>query len=134
LDHAAGKAAQAFADNDRDYLVSLAEPGTAEDVGRWFDEAHPGLEKARQNWQGRKEEIIEAPVHKEDQPERKGEATISIHPAAGPRDVWLANPAAATAPADAPFDTYTIWTLSHRGRWRLDGHATYARAHGAPGS
>jgi hypothetical protein len=134
MDHAAKKAAQALGENDRDYLVSIADPGTAEDVARWFNEAHEGLVRARQSWQGAagRDEAVDIHVTKEDQTNRKGEAMISIHPVAGPRDVWLANPSAATASAVVPFDTYTIWTLNRGGRWKLDGHATYARAHGTP--
>jgi hypothetical protein len=135
MEHAAKKAAQALAENDRDYLVSIADPGTAGDLSRWFDEAHGGLLRARQSWQGAagQDETVDVHVTREDQTNRKGEAMVSIHPVAGPRDVWLANPSAATATAIVPFDTYTLWTLNGWGRWRIDGHATYARAHGTQG-
>ncbi len=90
--------------------------------------SHLRLVQARQRWLGGKEEVAESHVGQEDRSQRKGSVMLSIHRVVGTGiDLSLANPAAATASADAPFDVETDWTLSRWGRWQLDGHATYAK-------
>jgi hypothetical protein len=128
LDRAGEKAGHALAENDMSYLKSIAVPGTGDDVGRWFDVVYPRLVEARQRWHGGKQEVVESHVAQEDQARRKGAVMLSIHPAlAGGLDLSLANPSAATAAADSPFDVDTEWTLSRWGRWQLDGRATLAK-------
>jgi hypothetical protein len=133
LDRAGDKAAHALAENDRSYFTSVAAPGTADDAVRWFDATHSRLVQARERWHGGNEEIVESHVAHEDSSQHKGSVTLSIRHALGPGlDVSLANPAAATASADAPFDVDTEWTLSRWGHWQLDGQATYAKTPPAP--
>jgi hypothetical protein len=128
LDRVGEKAAQALAGNDASYLKSIAAPGTADDVGRWFDAVYPRLVQARERWHGGKAEVVQAQVGQEDRAGHKGSVMVSIHCVQGPGlDLSLANPSAATASADTPFDVDTEWTLSKWGRWQLDGHATLAR-------
>src|SRR5690606_33671626 len=116
--------ARALAEGDRDALRSLAAPGTAEDVGRWYDTVHPQLEQVRQGWFGRPEDAT-ATVVGQDPAEGRGLVGITIRPATlGGRDVSLADPAAATASAAMPFVADTAWTLNRWGNWKLDGRAT----------
>jgi hypothetical protein len=129
LKPAAEKAARAFAGNDVDYLRSIAAPGTAEDVERWYDFVHPLLVQKRQGWAG-KAEAVDVSVAKEDPAERKAAVGVSIHPGFGnARDVSLANPADATAGPLGSVDLEMHWTLNDSGRWELDGHQMYAKAH-----
>lgn len=132
LQSAGDKAAHALAANDSSYFKSVAVAGTADDAVRWFDAAHVRLDQARKRWHGGNEEIVESHVVQEDRDQKKGSVTLSVHRTLGPGlDVSLADPAAATASADAPFDVETEWTLGRWGHWQLDGHATYLRAQGA---
>jgi hypothetical protein len=128
LDRAAGKAAHALAENDPAYFKSIAAPGTDDDVVRWYEAAHTRLVQAREHWLGGNEEVVESHVGEEDRGQRKGSVKLSIHRIVGAgNDLSLANPSAATASADAPFDVDTEWTLGRWGHWQLDGHATYAK-------
>jgi hypothetical protein len=128
LESSAKKAGAALAANDLSSLKAMAAPGTADDVGRWFDEVHGRLAGVRGRWHGGKDEAVEVHVGQEDPTQHKGSAGISIHPAlAGGLDVSLANPSAATAGADAPFDVETHWALDRWGHWKLDGRETYAK-------
>jgi len=130
LEDAAEKAAHALAAKDRDYLESIAEPGTAADIDRWFDEVEARLAQTRGSWHGGKEEVVEVHVGQEDPSGRTGAVAITIHPGMATNlDVSLANPSAATASQDAPFDVETAWRLSRWGHWRLDGRETYALPH-----
>jgi hypothetical protein len=133
LEPAAQHAAQALADNDPSTLRGLAASGTADDVGRWFDEVSPQLTTERQKW-STKNEVVEVHVGQEDPAQRKGSVAVSIHPAmaSGGLDLSLANPSAATAAADAPFNVGMAWVLNRWGHWKLDGRATYAMAHPSP--
>jgi len=132
LDLAAEKAAKAVAENDPEYLKSIAAPDTAEDVGRWFDQVRTRLDQARQRWNG-KEEAVEVHVKQEDQEKRKGEVGVVIQPTVGSaRDVTIANPAEATASAPTPVDLEMVWTLNKWGHWTLDGRETYAMARPKP--
>jgi len=127
LERAAERAARALAGGDLNTLKSLAAPDTADDVALWYETVQPQLAKTRQQWAG-KDEVVEAHVAEEDHAQRKGAASVTVHSASsGTRDVSLANPAEATAPPSAPFEVATDWTLSGWGRWKLDGHKTYAR-------
>lgn len=133
LESAGQRAARALADNDESYFKSIAAPGTSEDVGRWFKAAHAQLEAARGRWHGGNEEVVEAHVGSEDKANRKGSVLISIHRTIGSGfDVSLADPAAATAMADAPYEVATEWTRGRFGRWQIDGHATYAKLPQSP--
>jgi hypothetical protein len=125
-------AAQALADNDPASLRWIAAGGTADDVGRWFEEVSPRLAQARQGWH-RKDVVVDVHAH-EDRDQRKGVVGVSIHPgvATGGLDVSLADPSAATASAPSPFEVEMDWTLNRWGRWKLDGHETYAKAHPSP--
>ena len=128
LDRAGEKAARALADNNASYFKSVAAPGTGDDLVRWFDTAYPRLVKARERWLGGKEEVVESHVGQEDREQHKGSVTLLIHRIVGSGiDLSLANPAAATASADTPFEVDTEWTLSRWGHWQLDGHATLAK-------
>jgi hypothetical protein len=132
LAHAAEAAAQALAQNNPSYLKSIAVSGTADDVGRWFDEVYPRLIQAREKWSS-KGEAVDVLVAQEDPAQHKGVVGVSIHPIMGSaRDVSLADPSAATAGAPSPLDLVLNWTLSRWGRWKLDGHETYARVHPSP--
>jgi hypothetical protein len=125
LDLVAEEAARALAVNDREALESLAAPGTAEEVRRWYDAVHPRLAQLRERWGG-KAEVVEAHVAREDRDRGEGSAGVAIKPAiSGARDVSLANPGEATAAA--AFEEAMEWTLARWGRWKLDGRATYAR-------
>jgi len=126
LDLVAEKAAKAVAENDPDYLKSIAAPDTAEDVGRWFDQVHSRLDQARQRWNG-KDEAVEVHVKQEDPAKRKGEVGVIIQPTIGTaRDVSIANPTEATASAPTPVDMEMVWTLNKWGHWTLDGRETLA--------
>jgi hypothetical protein len=129
LDLAAKRAAQAFAHGDEDYLESIAVPGTAADVARWFNAAHRRLVQRRAGWYA-PTEVIEVCVIDENRSNGKGVVGVSIHPGVGTTlDVTLANPAAATAAAPFPFNFETVWTKSWWGRWRLNGRDTNVRFH-----
>ena len=133
LDRAAERAARAFAKDDEDYLESIAAPGTAAEVARWFAAAHRRLVQERARWYG-PAEVIEVHVNKKDESHGRGVVGVSIHPGAGlALDVSLADPAAATASAPAPFDLEVVWTRGWWGRWRLDGRDTNVRSHPTPG-
>jgi transposase-like protein len=133
LQDPAEEAGQALAGDDLDTLKSLATPGTADDVARWFDEVHPRLVQARAGWFGR-DEVVEVHIGQEDQARRKGTVAVSIHPATlgSNRDISIADPTAATATSATPFDVEMVWTLDGWGRWRLDGRETYAKARPTP--
>ncbi len=127
LDSVAEKAARAIADNDSRTLESLAAPGTADDLRRWYEAVRPRLAQLRQGWGG-KTEAVEAHVAQEDRDQHKGAVGVSIHPVMnGARDVSLADPSVATAGAETTFDEATDWTLTRWGRWKIDGRATVAR-------
>ena len=133
LDAVGKKAAHALAENDPSYFRSVAAPGTDDDVGRWFGVAHTQLVQARERWHAGKEEVVESQVAHEDRGERKGSVMLSIHHILGQGiDLSLADPSAATAAVDAPFDVATEWTVGRWGRWQLDGHATYAKVRPTP--
>jgi len=133
LEQAAREAAQALANNDQASLRWIAVPGTAEDVDRWFDETSRRLAETRAKWHG-KDEVVEVHVGQEDRAQRKGAVAVSIHPGvvSGGLDTSLADPSAATAGADPPFDVEMDWVLGRWGRWKLDGRETYAKAHPTP--
>lgn len=125
-------AARAVAENDEDYLRSIAAPGTSEEVARWFEQAHRRLVEQRKHWYA-KDEKIEVHVASVDPTQGKGVVGVSIHPSIGTaRDVSLADPAAATASAASPCDLETVWVQDWRGRWMLDGHDTGAKPQPAP--
>ena len=133
LDTVGTKAAHALAENDLSYFKSVAAPGTEDDVSRWFDVVHSQLVKARERWHGGKEEVVESHVGQEDRGASKGAVTLAIHHTFGPGlDMSLADPSAATASVDAPFEVDTEWTVGRWGRWQLDGRATYAKVRPAP--
>ncbi len=133
LDRAAERAAQAFAEDDEGYLESIAAPGTAAEVDRWFAAAHRRLVQQCAQWY-EPAEVIEVHVAERDRSQGRGVVWVSIHPGVGSAlDVSLADPAAATASAPAPFDLETVWTRSWWGRWMLDGRATQVRSHPTPG-
>ena len=133
LDAVGKKAAQALAENDVNYFKSVAASGTEDDVSRWFDAVHSRLVQARERWHGGKEEVVESDVGQEDRGQNKGAITLSIHRTLGPGiDLSLADPSAATAPIDAPFEVDTEWTVGRWGRWQLDGRATYAKVRPSP--
>ena len=133
LQRVAQEAAQAIADNDPGTLEGIAYSGTSEDVDRWFKEVAPRLVEARQKW-NTKEEVVEVHVGLEDTAQKKGHTVVSIHPGVptGGLDVSLANPAAATAAAQSPFEVEMNWTLNRWGHWKFDGRETYAKAHPTP--
>jgi hypothetical protein len=129
LDRAAQRAAQALAHDDEHYVESIAAPGTAADVARWFNAAHRRLVQQRARWY-EPTEVIEVHVMEEDRSHGRGLVGVSIHPGVGTaQDVTLANPAAATAGASSPFNFETVWTRSWWGRWMLNGRDTNVRSH-----
>jgi hypothetical protein len=133
LDAVGEKAAHALAENDLSYFKSVAASGTEDDVSRWFDVVHSQLVKARDRWHGGKVEVVESHVGQEDRGESKGSLTLAIHHTLGQGiDLSLADPSAATASVDAPFDVDTEWTVGRWGRWQLDGRATYAKVKPSP--
>jgi len=133
LDRAAERAARAFAEDDEAYLESIAAPGTTADIARWFAATHRRLVQQRARWYA-PAEVIEVHVAQEDRSQGRGVVGVSIHPGLRTAlDVSLANPAAATAPAPAPFNLETVWTRSWRGRWMLDGRDTKVISHPTPG-
>ena len=124
LDRAAERAARAVAEDDEDYLESIAAPGTAAEVDRWFAAARRQLIRQRARWYG-PAEVIEVHVNKKDESHGRGGVGVSIHPGVRTAlDVSLADPTAATASAPAPFNLETVWTRSWWGRWMLDGRNT----------
>jgi hypothetical protein len=132
LDRAAERAARAFAEDDEGYLKSIAAPGTAAEVAHWFAAAHRRLLQRRARWYG-PAEVIEVHVALEDRSHGRGVVGVSIHPGLRTAlDVSLADPAAATAAAPAPFNLVTVWTRSWWGRWMLDGRDTNLRSHPTP--
>ncbi len=133
LDGAAERAARAFAEGDEHYLESIAAPGTGAELARWFAAAHRRLVQQRARWYA-PAEVIEVHVAKEDRSQGRGLVAVSIHPGARTvRDVSLANPAAATASAAAPFNLQTVWARSWWGRWLLDCRDTNERSHPTSG-
>lgn len=127
LELVAEAAAQALASDDPAALTSLAAPGTADDLRRWYDAVHPRLVQLRAQWDA-KAEAVEVHVGQEDPDQHKGSVGISINPVStGARDVSLADPSKATAAVSVPFGEVTDWTLTRWGGWKLDGRATYAR-------
>jgi hypothetical protein len=128
LDRAGDRAAHALAENNPSYFKSVAAPGTEDDVSRWFDTVHSQLVNARERWHGGKDEVVESHVGQEDRGASKGSITLGIHHTLGQGfDSSLADPSAATASVDAPFEVDTEWTVGRWGRWQLDGRATYAK-------
>jgi hypothetical protein len=128
LKSAAERAARAFADGDMDYLKSIAAPGTEDDVGRWYQQTHPGLVQQRERWHG-KAEVIEVGVAGEDAAQGKGSTAFSIHPGTGnARDVSLANPDQTTEAAFGSFDSRVDWVRGRGSHWAIDGRETYAKA------
>ncbi len=128
LDRPAEKAGQALVDNDLAYLQSIAAKGTADDLARWFESIQPTLEMHRASWHGRPEKV-DVHLGEEDPDERRKTVVLSIHPA-GPssvRDVTLADPTIAMAPADGTFALVLVWTRSRWGGWKLDGTETYTK-------
>ena len=133
LDRAAERAARAVAADDEDYLESIAAPGTAADVARWFAAAHRRLVQERARWYV-PAEVIEVHVNEEDRSHGRGVVGVSIHPGVRTAlDVSLADGAAATASDPSPFNMETVWTRGWWGRWLLDGHDTSVRFNGTPG-
>ena len=133
LDRAAERAARAFAEDDEDYLESIAAPGTAAEVARWFAAAHRRLVQQRARWYG-PAEVIEVHVAEEDRSRGRGVVGVSIHPGVRTAlDVSLADGAAATASDPSPFNVETVWTRGWWGRWLLDGHDTSVRFNSTPG-
>jgi hypothetical protein len=133
LDRAAEQAARAVAADDEDYLESIAAPGTAAEVDRWFAAAHRQLVRQRARWYG-PAEVIEVQVNKNDQSHGREVVGVSIHPGVRTAlDVSLADGAAATASAASPFNVETVWTRGWCGRWLLDGHDTSVRFNRTPG-
>jgi hypothetical protein len=129
LKSAAERAARAFADNDVDYLKSIAVSGTEGDVARWYEQTHPMLVEHRGRWHGRPE-VIEVGLAGEDAAHTRGSSSFSIHPGAGnARDVSLANPDQSTEAAAAAFEAHMDWALGRGGHWELNGRETYAKAH-----
>jgi len=130
LSEAAERAARAFADDDRSSLRAMAASGTAEDVDRWAAELYPRYVRERDRWPAKP--VFEVQGVTEVGDHRKGSAEVSIHPGvASGLDVSLANSEAATASAPTPLILRTAWTRDWRGRWRLDGRETYAKANGS---
>lgn len=133
LEGPAEKAGRALAAKDLGALESIAAPGTAADVARWFAEVHPRLVDARAGWFAR-EEVVEIRIGREDPARREGTVVVSIHPPAlgSNRDVSIADPTAATAAPVTPFDVEMVWTLDGWSRWKLDGRETYAKVRPTP--
>ncbi len=128
LELVAEEAAQAIASGDQAALASLAAPGTAEDVRRWFDAVHPRWSELRSSMGhdggGRRGPCWPGGIRFN----RRGpSASPSTPSSSGARDVSLADPSEATAAPMAPFGELTDWTLTRWGGWKLDGRATYAR-------
>jgi hypothetical protein len=133
LESAGEKTGRALAENDGSYFRSIAAPSTSDDASRWFDTVHARLVQARERWHGGKAEVVESHVGQEDRAARKGSVTVSVRRVQGPGlDLSLANPSAATASADTPFDVDTERTLSRWDRFQFDGRATLAKTQPAP--
>jgi hypothetical protein len=125
LKPAAERAAKAFAEGDLSYLKSIAAPETADDLARWYEEAHPILDLQRGRWHG-KNEVVEVGIGAEDKAARVGFTAFSVHPATGnARDVSIGNPDQSTEGNVGSFDSRMDWVLSRGGHWELNGRAMY---------
>ena len=111
LNPIASKAVQAFVDDDLAYLKSIATPESVNDLVKWFDEAHPKLDRARGQWKD-KTPLVEFQAVGEDHDRRLGLSQASLRPSSGES-------------AQAAVDLPMCWTLDKEGHWRLDGGRTY---------
>lgn len=133
LERPAEKAGQALLNEDLSYLQSIAASGTDEDVTRWYESIQPQLNQFRSTWDGR-DEAVDVHVDESDEDKTQRRVVISIHPA-GPssvRDISLADPSVASAPAAGSFDVLMVWTRSRWGGWNLDGQETYSTIQPVP--
>jgi len=131
LSEAAEQVGWAFTADDRSTLRGVAASETAEDVERWVAEHYPRFVRERDRWPAKP--VVEVQGVTEDADHRKGSAELSIHPGvASGLDISLARAEAATSSAPNPLILRTAWTRDWRGRWRLDGRETFAKAHAGP--
>jgi len=137
--------AQALAHDDLNRLKTLATDETRDDMIRFYDAAHPKLEKARETWSS-KDVNLQVVVVEEDFSKGKGETEVFFLPAAsGPPASAAPAPApippstvpspgavspgalAATPPPTGPLSLHFIWVRSGK-HWLLDGRTTSALA------
>ena len=140
--------AEALAHDDLNRLKTLATDDTRDDMIRFYDAAHPKLEKARGGWPS-KDANIQVVVVEEDLKTGKGETevfylpaasggpTASVAPGAPPPPMPpptapvpgapKSDSAAATPPPSGPFSLHLIWLRSGK-HWLLDGRASAAMA------
>jgi hypothetical protein len=136
--------AEALARDDLNRLKAFASDETKDDVVRWYDAAHPKLEKAREGWPS-KDATVQVVVVEENTSKGTGETEVFYLPAAGaapaaaappppppPPPTPGAKPGAATAKTSAPapnlpvsFHLYWVKSGSH---WLLDGRQSHAMA------
>ncbi len=137
-------AAQALARDDLNRLKTLATDDTKDDMIRFYDAAHPKLEKAREKW-STKDANVQIVVVEEDPSHGKGETEIFFLPAAsGPPTAaataaavpvpppvvpspGAVSPGAAVPAPTGPLSLHLIWVRSGK-HWLLDGRTTAALA------
>jgi hypothetical protein len=136
--------AEALARDDLNRLKSFASEETKDDVVRWYDAAHPKLEKKREGWPS-KEAVIQVITVEEDPSKGRGETEVFFMPAgaaaapAAPPPPPIPTPGkggadtkgaptpppAPTGPLPASFHLYWVKSGSH---WLLDARQSYAMA------
>ena len=135
--------ADALARDDLNRLKTLATDETRDDMIRFYDAAHPKLEKAREKWSS-KDANVQVVVVEEDISKGKGETEVFYLPAAAgaptasatppPRPLPPAVPSpgassraplAAAPPLTGPLSFHLIWIRSGK-HWLLDGRTTSA--------
>jgi hypothetical protein len=132
--------AAALAKDDVDELKKFASSDTQNDVVRWYDTAHPQLEKARETWPS-KEATVTVMTVEEDRSTGKGETEVFYTPAGAagapgtppppppmykPGDEKSASKSAAPAgPKNCSFHLYWVRSGSH---WMLDGRQSHLMA------
>jgi hypothetical protein len=135
--------ADLLARDDLNRLKSFASSETKDDVVRWYDAAHPKLEKKREGWPS-KDATVQVITVEENPKEGKGETQIFFMPAAGAgagaaappppppppiptpgKSGAAAPPPAPTGPQPASFHLFWVRSGSH---WLLDARQSYAMA------
>jgi hypothetical protein len=137
--------ADALARDDLNRLKTLATDETRDDMIRFYDAAHPKLEKERGKWSS-KDANVQIVVVEEDYSKGKGETEVFYLPAAPAGATTPAAPPPPTAPPTAavpgapptgpmagapamsgPLSFHLIWRRSGK-HWLLDGRESSALA------
>ncbi len=142
------RVAAALANDDLNRLKTLATDDTKDDMVRFYDAAHPKLEKERAKWPS-KDATVQVVVVEEDLSKGKGETEVFYMPAASGAPTASAapvpppppmppptmpvpgkaapGPTAAVPQMTGPLSFHLIWTRSGK-HWLLDGRTSSALA------